>query len=256
MYLDDKGFIVDKTGDGGDTANREGQWAYITEEDRGWHLSFVAPTYSCDWVRHPSQVPWNNPKNFTRDQATPLVAALGKTYFTNKIVFEHEALTIRSFFYSIIFRGGFMPNTERDVVGSTKYPWPHKFINDHGKEEFRWFDGPDIAGTPFLGTCIISGKIWAWYWLLPLCMLNLYLSVMLHSKDEDDSWQLAIMCDVYDQFFGTKYLKILAKRHDLEWAARKYFIENRDMPWFYDAWKMFLKKRGIEWSGSQPTSLG
>ncbi len=276
MFLDDMGLLVDKTGDGGDTANREGQLAYITSAERNYYnLASLAPIYSNEWVRHPFQVPWNNWRNFTRDQATPMVAALGKSYYTKPEVFEHDALTIRSFFYSIIFRAGFMPNMERDAEGSTKYLWPHEFyddfddpttrllfpyrkrlpeVNKNGvKRNMKWADFCDIAGTPFLGTCIIAGKIWMWYWLLPLCMLNLLFSVLLHPKDEDDSWQLAIMCDVYDQFLGTKYLRLLSKRHDLEKAARKYWVENRDMPWFYEAWKMFAEQRGVLWNSGTST---
>lgn len=230
--IDKLGFIVTEDGDGGDTANREGQMSYIADV-RAKQLLYIAtkgPT------RHPEQFPWDNPKNFTRDQATPLMAALGKI---GAYVF------IKAFLYGIFKRFGFLPNIERDAPGTTKHPYPHRVpANEWQKAEFRWFDYADWAGSEFIGMCIISGRIKHLYLLLPWCTAMMYLSVRFYSKTEDDCWQMAIMCDVYDQFLGTKYLKMLNDRRSLRDAALTYF-GRRGMADFFGAWLKFLYKRGV-----------
>lgn len=257
LFKDSDGFLVDSTYDGGDTANREGQWHYITDEDRGFFLWEIAQGYSSEWVRHPHQnSATRNPRNFTRDQATPMVAALGKYYYTNPKKFIHGQIMIKAFFYACLCRFGFMPNFDRDVPGSTKYPWPHYYPNefDPNKKDFRYFDFADPMGFPFFGECVIAGRIWGLYWMLPWCYLMTLLAVYLHAntyaakEENDDSWQIAIICDVYDRFFGNNFLlKSLVKWHKtgLRKAAKRYFTERRQMVSYEIAWDNFLKSRGL-----------
>ena len=75
------GEILDQTGDGGDSCNFTCAYWFFKgcNEPRGlgitgWFLTREGP------VRHPEQVPWNNPKNFTIDQAVPWLAIAPKGY--------------------------------------------------------------------------------------------------------------------------------------------------------------------------------
>ena len=90
IYFDKYGLIVQRDGDGGDTAQRQGlMWAgiFIREQVLGlkWHLtppikfeaslSLLEPGSSGEFVRHPVQ--WNDPQDFSRDQSIPIIAAMG-----------------------------------------------------------------------------------------------------------------------------------------------------------------------------------
>ncbi len=104
--------VTGKQLDGGDSIHRTGVMAFCgSEQDRkklDWFISKPG-----ELVRHPRQVPWNNPKNLPRDQAMAAVAGLYaagemiKAYF---VLLAHED------------RGWRCQNTEADSVGTTK-PW-------------------------------------------------------------------------------------------------------------------------------------
>lgn len=96
MRTDELKLIVQLNGDGGDTCQREG-WAWfgiwIREclLHKPWEIQLeisfeqtmqlLEIDQSGNFRRHPTQVPWNDPSKepgiFTRDQQTPIVAALG-----------------------------------------------------------------------------------------------------------------------------------------------------------------------------------
>jgi hypothetical protein len=92
IYFDDHGLIVQKDGDGGDTAQREG-WVwfgiYLRDYLRDpWHLKPPKPfSETMDLLesdrtgqfrRHPFQADWrSDPNGFSRDQLIPLIAAIG-----------------------------------------------------------------------------------------------------------------------------------------------------------------------------------
>lgn len=131
IFYDSYGLPVDVTGDGGDTAMRLGMLAVM-----GLHVGSRCGDLVNNGVavRHPYDVPWNNPNNFTRDQLIPLISGLyqlGK-YEEVRLLFKAHA---KRFF--------FCQNIERDYPGSRKYPYPHTFINDRGDKETRLFDYAD-----------------------------------------------------------------------------------------------------------------
>jgi hypothetical protein len=96
IFFDGDGLIVHKNLDGGDTAQREGWYwfgVWIREHvlRNPWPvprrltfpevLSLLEPHKDGVFYRHPKLPPWNNPFDktfgFSRDQMTPLVAAMG-----------------------------------------------------------------------------------------------------------------------------------------------------------------------------------
>jgi hypothetical protein len=90
LHVDRHGLIVQTDGDGGDTAQREG-WAWFGSWIRErvlndpWHvrrsltfeqaMNFLEIGKTGTFRRHPDQ--WSDPKDFSRDQTIPIVAALG-----------------------------------------------------------------------------------------------------------------------------------------------------------------------------------
>ena len=121
IYYDQDGLIVHRGLDGGDTAQREGWYwlgVWIREHllNNPWptsrKLSFsqvlrlLEPAGDGVFYRHPKLPPWNNPYDkeygFSRDQMTPLVAAMGVWGFTTELRRLWNALP-------------------QDVVGGTKH---------------------------------------------------------------------------------------------------------------------------------------
>ena len=140
------------------------------------------------FVRHPIQVPCNNPKNFTRDQMKPFIAGLHR-------LGQYDM--IRRFFWKRLRAGFVMQNTERDVAGSTKHFSPHYFYKDSSPTaasrpmRFNWstfrfeippmglaeaaytfesriVDGPDILAPNDIGFLILAGRM---YFLYPFLLL-------------------------------------------------------------------------------------
>jgi len=90
IYFDKLGLITQRNGDGGDTAQREGMfWLASWVRDNVLHdpwtkkrqlafasvMKFLELAETGTFWRHPVQ--WNNPKDFSRDQTIPVVAAMG-----------------------------------------------------------------------------------------------------------------------------------------------------------------------------------
>ena len=94
IYFDDSGLIVQRDGDGGDTAQREG-WVWFGTWLRTVEMKMASPvvlpitfastmdllehpTRRGEFRRHPTQPGFrSDPDAFSRDQITPLVAAMG-----------------------------------------------------------------------------------------------------------------------------------------------------------------------------------
>lgn len=75
MYLDSLGLIVTHTGDGGDTAQNEGMYSIPYNILYPSIIKVLEPNQDGIWVRHPIQYP--DPKDFSRDQATSNIIAMG-----------------------------------------------------------------------------------------------------------------------------------------------------------------------------------
>lgn len=78
MYIDETDLIVTSTGDGGDTAQNEGMFGITCVNKVSNYNAIIGklePKGDGIWVRHPIQYP--NPKDFSRDQATSNIIAMG-----------------------------------------------------------------------------------------------------------------------------------------------------------------------------------
>ncbi len=128
--------------DGGDSANRTGILAMcgsladqrvlpLFEDGNGW------------MHRHPTQQPWNNPKNCTRDQLIPFVAGCwvsGNTAIARRLLIAHEA------------RNWVCQNTERDYPGTTKiFPDMPDFLAPDAQQHLRICAG-EMPGTQGIAT--------------------------------------------------------------------------------------------------------
>lgn len=116
IFRDKDGFLTNETYDGYDSCFRAGVWqTFGGDYSRLFH--YADPILSP--VRHP--ITANNRSNFTKDQLIPLMSGL---YVTE------DTYPARQIFWSLLKRGFLCFNTERDIPGSRKYPWPHYFYKD------------------------------------------------------------------------------------------------------------------------------
>lgn len=162
LFRDSNHFFVDQTGDGGDSCVRNGIYSMCADDYGASRMSWLDYYSSAGLRRHPTQVPWNNPKNFSRDQLMCAVPTL----------FQFQA---RELLYSAAKRGFFAQNFERDAAGTKKFPWPHKV---DGK--WRMFDFADPLLPNHIGTLIIRGKVRWLYPLLPICYAFHLLTLVVH----------------------------------------------------------------------------
>jgi hypothetical protein len=155
IYIDESYLPVDQTMDGGDSTVRGGimmMCNYRNELGLGMLAWFPKP-FKGWFTRHCFKAPWDNPKNFSRDQMLPYIAGLHR-------IDEH--IWVKMFFYERLKQFFFAQNFERDYPGTTKYPWPHKV---DGK--WRLFDFADPLLPNHIGAIILAGKIkWAYPFLL------------------------------------------------------------------------------------------
>ncbi len=116
IFTDSKGYLSDRTKDGGDSAVRAGIVAICGGNFH--HITDYVQNGIC--VRNPWQEPWNNSKNFTKDQLKLLVAglfAIGRTDLCREILDAHK-------------KREWCQSSERDAVGSVKMMRPHAFYKD------------------------------------------------------------------------------------------------------------------------------
>lgn len=198
MFLrDNDDYIVcASNGDGGDSANRAGLLALFGyEEDLPEYEAFYKTGVL---VRHPRQYPWNNPKNFSRDQLIPFVAGL-KTQGNIKLA--------RRVFWSRAKCFFFAQNTERDVPGSTKYPYPHTFVNYEGQTETRKFDFADPLLPDAIWHLILCAELYPLYFFGLIGYPMLILAIISHCKlnKSDDEGQIISQCVVAGKPFVALY---------------------------------------------------
>ena len=88
---DAAGFPVDETGDGGDSAMRHGMLCVFERVTQHPYTMLGYEVNESGWLkRHPTQEPWNNPKNFTRDQLIPAITgayAMGETKLCRRVLY-------------------------------------------------------------------------------------------------------------------------------------------------------------------------
>lgn len=215
IYLDDKGYPVDQTKDGGDSAVRHGILSLCgvaTKSNEAYEYGENTGMI----VRHPNQVPWNNPKNFSRDQLMVFVGGL-KASQSPRIAPQ--------VFYAHLKRFFFAQNFERDHVGTTKYPWPHKV---DGK--WRLFDFADPLLPNHIGAIILSGRVrWTYPFLLLAYPWHLF-SLLFHSLgSHHEENQMIAECYIYGTLKVYKRIHKKWKEVSEEYWKKRNEIEYHDM---------------------------
>lgn len=215
IRYDDLGFPVEARMDGGDSAVRIGLLALCgkekdTDKLEAYEIQPGMPT------RHPTQFPWNNPKNFSRDQLMCFLAGIDRLQLRDlaKRIFWSRA---RSLFFA--------QNIERDVPGSTKYPWPHIFIRmEDGVSEKRDFDFADPLMPNNIWAMIKAARI---YWLYPFAIIGIpffILTLIIHSLGNHyEENQLMSECAINGRWAMTLYKLINKKWKDVSfkyWSDR------------------------------------
>jgi hypothetical protein len=196
IFKDDYGFPVCSTLDAGDSSMRAGM-IMLT----GMPKTFPCYAYEIapgNLTRHPKQFPWNNPRNFTRDQMLPLIAGLNA---------KGQWQIIERVMFATIKRFGFAQNFDRDKPGTAKYPWPHWFTNDRNVLEFSAFDFADPLLPNVWGCLIIGARATYLYWLLPICYLFHIISI-LSSKSHDEQNQIIAEMSFYGRLSFRLYMKL------------------------------------------------
>lgn len=228
LIRDEKGFILDNSKDGGDSANRGGLLALA-----GGFENLDAYVDQDGWcVRHPYQYPWNNKYNFSRDQLIPFTAGLWK---------QEKHKTVRKIFWAHARRLFFAQNFQRDFPGSWKFPWPHSFTNDKGENETRSFDFADPLLPDSIWHLICCGRIYALYWFgiigIPWFVLSLW--VYCRFNDSDDEGQIISQCRVQGQWAVDLYY---SWRSGLYVKLSRYWVWRRNQEEIYNAVREILSK--------------
>jgi hypothetical protein len=225
LLKDNLGLILDNNGDAGDSCNRTGIY-YGFSKDADNKLNYFV-NYNGICVRHPIQSPWNNPKNFSRDQLIPLIYGLSKDKSKRKI--------IKSILWATAKRLFFCQNTERDYPGTIKYPWPHKMAGGDVKDNGKWrmFDFADPIAPDTILHMIICGRI---YWLYPFYLIGLpwfILTLVAHCKlyGGDDEGQMISLCAAHGKWALRLYRKWRIDYRDRLW---QYWTVRRDQQELYE----------------------
>jgi hypothetical protein len=228
IYFDSYGFPVDQTSDGGDSTVRAGLLVMCNHkmaqniDMSKYEVKDTEHIFGGQFTRHPYQEPWNNPKNWSRDQMMPFIAGLHAKQIQKPI---------EEFFYHRLSKCFFMQNTERDAKGTTKYPWPHMV---DGKK--RWFDYADPLMPNHIGAIILAGRMTGWYWFLLFAYPFHLLFLVLHSfgNHYEENQQIA-ECYLY----GTlKWYKKIHKRWEA--VSRQYWVDRAEVE-YHIMLKEFLK---------------
>lgn len=231
IFIGDNNFPVESRGDGGDSAVRAGLLTLCNHaQSKSIDLKAYEkmPGFFC---RHPIQYPWDNVHNYSRDQASCFMAGL--TRLSRDSWFPDDKKTyqkmIERYFYARMKSFFFCQNFERDRPGSTKYPWKHTFINDKNKVETRAFDFADPMFPNHIGALILGARLYAFYILVPFCLLVHILLLLIHSKTSDfEENQMIGECSVYRTLW-------IYKRVHKKWKeiSHKYWSERGEVEYHY-----------------------
>jgi hypothetical protein len=136
--------------DGGDSAHRTGFAAFLnSQSDKDLLPLFESKGVM---VRHPTQVPWNNWKNCTRDQLIGYAAGCwraGRIDINQRLWAAHKA-RIPPFTCQ---------DTERDYPGTTKNPPIGDLLGPHDQMYLRISAGDNAAYTDQAGQLALQGAI-------------------------------------------------------------------------------------------------
>ena len=154
LARDDKGIInqVEDGGklDGGDSAHRTGFAAFLNSKKD----ADLLPIFESNgvMVRHPTQVPWNNWKNCTRDQLIGYAAGCwraGRLDINQRLLAAHLAR----------FPPYTCQNTERDYPGTTKNPPIGDPLGPHDMMYLRVSSGENAAYQDRAGQLALEAAI-------------------------------------------------------------------------------------------------
>jgi hypothetical protein len=255
LNRDKDGYIVTSSepyipgeGDGGDSCHFMGLYVQATKDMSYPVLHYLDANY--EGRRHPTQTPWTNVNNFSRDQLMPLVGALNATG-------RHKSA--RRLLLGYLKRGLFFAqNSERDYVGSRKYPFPHYYYKDSKKSDgsvdpttAKWkntlkpdptivysrFDSRDILLPDRVGAMIVAARFYPLYFLLPISYLFAIITIVLRRYNPEDNDQGAVVSTM-----NVLGLLWLLKRVDPNYLAKfeSYFCGWRNMRELYE-----IVKRGL-----------
>jgi hypothetical protein len=226
IYRDKNEYIVTHDGDGGDSANRAGLHTLfaprpmyhgltryeVWEPGYGQKTPANMEAVRCGkpsglLTRHPLQTPWNNPKNFTRDQLIPFVAGCHRA---------REYALVRRVFWRHARRLFFCQNSERDYPGTKKSLFPQyykagaRFDDKTIIQKDGWVWKPnfaDILAPHDIWHLILCGRIWYLYWLAPLGFASLLISLWFHCRYNkgNDEGQIISLCEIAGEWFKRKY---------------------------------------------------
>jgi hypothetical protein len=152
LARDDKGIInqLEDGGklDGGDSAHRTGVAAFLNSQaDKD-----LLPLFESNgvMVRHPTQVPWNNWKNCTRDQLIGYTAGCwraGRLDINQRLLTAHKERLYTC------------QDTESDYPGTTKNPPVGDLLGPHDVMYLRISAGDNAAYTDQTGQLALRGAI-------------------------------------------------------------------------------------------------
>jgi len=240
IYLDSEGYPVNVTKDGMDSSVREGIlqitqpeiWKKVKDPDNYERNGFL--------MRHPLQDTASNERNNTRDNMLPMIAALFA---------RDEVAALRRVFWRVVKRGCFSQSFERDVRGSGKKLYPHKFYKDswstitlkhdtitvplwkhlspHSKIVKRWIDWAD----PFMpGHMAMLIRATQYKWLYPLMLpglLWLWVSFLFMKQNSQKDTELnQLFCQCY--VLGPYWLRKIKTLPDWELSFRNYWGKRKE----------------------------
>jgi hypothetical protein len=216
IFKDEQGFPLNETLDGMDSAMRCGiQYTFFNSVDPIASRYEISPGIL---VRHPVQIPANNPKNFTRDQMMCLVTAL-------------QPNVAKRVFWKTIKRFCFAQNTERDYVGTTKYPFPHIMNGGDPKDngKLRMFDMVDPLFPHHIGHIARCTDSLLYYPIFLLGVPLLLLSCYFNKGGEQNQLQCMV------KRAGPLFVK-LYKKYNPSWKehTRQYW-DSKNEPEYADA---------------------
>lgn len=225
IFQDVHGFPVEEHGDAGDSSVRAG---IIMLTGMSTAKSFRFDLYEASYGmlrRHPTQAPWNNKWNFTRDQLIPFVAGLNAAGYHN---------IIRRIFVMHVLRLGFCQDFQEDAPGTWKYPWLHTYPNGKTKS----FDFADPL-MPNDWWCLIKGShLYPLYLLYPVCLLFTFVAMvgaMYHPEQNQIIAELS---------FHPNWLLKIYTEENLHWRQdNSDYWDSRNEDEYSIALETFVNKR-------------
>jgi hypothetical protein len=232
------GYFMSESGDGGDSARAHGIVDLFGNLTFGWKnhnvIRFMVPaadstqlkpTYTGLVMRHPTQAPWNNPWNFSRDQLICWASGMWSLNYTDELKLVIDRLKARNWFCF---------NDDRDYPGTRKHPYPHKMTGGDPVDEGKWrlFDYADPLLPHHILHLYNCAKIEAPEHIKNLGDCLLSLSIKNNSqKINNEQNQLQCMVKVAGPKWVDHYIE-----YNPNWEAQTkyYWLEQRNCPEFYD----------------------